>query len=249
MNYLKALLLFIATLFLTWESSYGQSPESPTIVLVHGAWGGGWAFKEVDSILTSQNAIVYRPTLTGQGEKVHLATKDVGLETHITDIVNTILFEELNNIILVGHSYGGMVITGVTDRIPDRIKQLIYVDAFVPEDGESLFTIGRRLGVSEDGFIDASWVPKNAPYPKDVPHPYKTITDKIILKNKQREKISSTYILTVQKGTKPKDDGFYDQMNRAKMKGWPILELEADHNMQWSAPVEFSNMILEIAKD
>ena len=106
--------------------------EVHTFVIVHGAWGGGWAFREVDDMLTAQGHKVYRPTLTGQGERVHLASKDVGLETHIDDVVNTILYEELNDIILVGHSYGGMVVTGVADRIPERISHLIYLDATTP---------------------------------------------------------------------------------------------------------------------
>lgn len=87
-----------------------QNPP-PVYVIVHGAWGGSWAFKEVDQLLTATGSTVYRPSLTGQGERVHLANESIGLETHIMDVVNIILFEELDNIILVGHSYGGMVVT------------------------------------------------------------------------------------------------------------------------------------------
>ena len=111
-----------------------QTPK-PVYVIVHGAWGGGWAFKKVDSLMREKGCIVYRPTLTGQGEKVHLATTAVGLSTHINDVVNTILFEDLHDIILIGHSYGGMVVTGVADSLPGRIKKLIYLDAMVPENG------------------------------------------------------------------------------------------------------------------
>ncbi|MGH8314793.1 MAG: alpha/beta fold hydrolase, partial [Steroidobacterales bacterium] len=110
----------------------------PIIVIVHGAWGGGWAFRQVDELLAGKGYKVFRPQLTGQGERVHLASTDVGLETHITDVVNMIRYEDLHDVILVGHSYGGMVITGVADRVPDRIKRLVYLDAFVPRDGESM---------------------------------------------------------------------------------------------------------------
>src|SRR5918993_1727958 len=119
---------------------YAQQKSQTTFVIVHGAWGGSWAFKKVDSLMTAHGALVYRPSLTGQGERVHLASPEVSLSTHINDVVNMIAFENLNDIVLVGHSYGGMVITGVADRIPERIRKLIYLDALLPVDGESVFT-------------------------------------------------------------------------------------------------------------
>jgi pimeloyl-ACP methyl ester carboxylesterase len=113
----------------------------PTIVIVHGAWGGSWAFRRVEALLREKGFNVYRPQLTGLGERVHLSRPDIGLSTHIDDVVNTILFEDLHDIILLGHSYGGMVISGVADRVPDRIRRLVYVDAFVPIDGESVMSL------------------------------------------------------------------------------------------------------------
>src|SRR5262245_19424255 len=119
------------------QVSSGQTPKTdtpskPTIVIVHGAWGGAWAFKKVEALIREKNFQVYRPQLTGQGDRVHLARPDIGLSTHIDDVVNMILYEDLRDIILVGHSYGGMVISGVADRVPDRIKKLVYLDALVP---------------------------------------------------------------------------------------------------------------------
>jgi pimeloyl-ACP methyl ester carboxylesterase len=125
-----------------------------TYVLVHGGWGGGWAFRALDSLLTAAGHRVYRPTLTGLGERMHLATSEVGLSTHVTDIVNVLLFENLRDVVLVGHSYGGMVITGGADRVPERIRHLVYVDAFVPEDGESVVTASR--GTRLEGFARRS---------------------------------------------------------------------------------------------
>src|SRR3984957_4235854 len=107
-----------------------------TYVLVHGAWGGGWDWKHVDDLLTADGFKVYRASLTGQGERAHLANTNIDLNTHIQDVVNIILWEDLHNVVLVGHSYGGMVITGVADRIPERLKHVIYVDALLPENGE-----------------------------------------------------------------------------------------------------------------
>ena len=98
-----------------------------TYVIIHGAWGGAWDWKDIDHRLRADGHDVYRPTLTGQGERVHLATPDIDLTTHITDVVNVIKFEKLQDIILVGHSYGGMVITGVAEKLADRIKAMKFI--------------------------------------------------------------------------------------------------------------------------
>jgi len=110
---------------------------------VHGAWGGSWDWRRADSILTAHGHRVYRPSLTGLGDRVHLASPTIGLLTHITDIVNVLVWEDLHDVILVGHSYGGMVITGVADQVPQRIRHLIYLDAFLPDSGESVRTLAR----------------------------------------------------------------------------------------------------------
>lgn len=224
--------------------------SKPVYVIVHGAWGGGWAFRKVDSLLTAAGAKVYRPTLTGQGERVHLASKDVGLNTHILDIVNTILYEDLHDIIVVGHSYGGMVVAGVADSLLGRIKKRIYLDAMVPSDGEGVFSIQgsgtERTRQSVNGFLPPSWVKDGTLPPKDVPHSLKTLRDTIVLKNKLAGKIPTTYILTVEKGKDPKDDSFASQAERVRKKGWPVLQLEADHNAQWSAPEALVKMLTEI---
>lgn len=112
-----------------------------TFVLVHGAWSGGWCYHKVAALLRAQGHTVFTPTLTGQGERAHLLAGSVNLSTHIADILNVFHYEGLSDVILAGHSYGGMVITGVADRIPEKIAALVYLDAFLPEDGQSLFDI------------------------------------------------------------------------------------------------------------
>jgi pimeloyl-ACP methyl ester carboxylesterase len=229
--------------------AYAQPDTKPVYVFVHGTWGGGWAWKEVDSLLTADGSVVYRPTLTGQGERVHLASDDVGLQTHILDIVNTILYEDLHDIILVGHSYGGMVIAGVADSVPDRIKKLIYLDALVPENGESLNTIFKN-NISKfeivNGYIIPFWVPEGKSPPKDVPQPIHTWTDPIILDNPKRLNVPTFYILTVEKSKDPNLDDFDSQAQRARDNGWPVLQLESDHNAQWSAPGELVKLLKAI---
>lgn len=112
-----------------------------TFVLVHGAWHGGWCWRDVARILRRDGHEVHTPTLTGLGDRVHLQSPEVGLSVHIEDVVNTIEFENLRNVVLCGHSYGGMVITGVADRIPERLAAIVYLDALVPEDGNCVFDL------------------------------------------------------------------------------------------------------------
>ena len=107
-------------------------------VLVHPAWFGGWCWRKVTPLLRDRGHEVYTPTLTGLGERAHLASREISLATHIEDVVNVLQFEDLHRVILIGNSSGGMVITGVADRVPKRIAQVVYLDAFVPGDGQSL---------------------------------------------------------------------------------------------------------------
>ena len=252
----RTLLLTLALMFtqVVAVSGQTQSPTTnakPTIVIVHGAWGGSWAFRRVDALLREKGFNVYRPQLTGLGERVHLSRPDIGLSTHIDDVVNTILYEDLHDITLVGHSYGGMVITGVADRVPDRIKRLVYLDAIVPNDGESVSTImGTRNDwikqMTKGDYIVPMWVKPDQPPPHDVPQSLKTFTEPIVLKNEAARKLPATYILTVEKGKEAKDDDFFPQSQRAKDKGWTLLQLTADHNAQWSAPEALVEMLASI---
>ncbi|QEH82034.1 alpha/beta hydrolase [Sphingomonas sp. C8-2] len=118
----------------------GAAPsQARTYVLVHGAWHGGWCWRDTAAILRKAGHVAHMPTLSGLGERSHLGVDIVNLDLHIKDVVNLITFEELTDIVLVGHSYAGMVITGVADRLADRIRSIVYLDAFVPQkDGDSV---------------------------------------------------------------------------------------------------------------
>lgn len=107
------------------------------IVLVHGSFHGGWCWREAAARLRALGHDVFTPTLTGLGERSHLISAGVNLDVHIQDVVNVILWEELRDVVLLGHSYGGMPITGAADQIADRLSALVYLDAFTPEDGAS----------------------------------------------------------------------------------------------------------------
>jgi pimeloyl-ACP methyl ester carboxylesterase len=246
----------VGSLFLAASCVLAQQTESrttspatakETFVLVHGAWAGGWEWKGIGQRLLADGYTVYRPTLTGQGERVHLATDSTDVNTHITDVVNTILFEDLHDVILMGHSYGGVVVTGVVDKIPDRIKAVIYVDAFVPEDGESAnAVVGRsRTPTTGPAFLNpAGW-----PYPPDrkppyiVPMPAKAFSTPLSLKNADARKVPGVYILTVDRGKTPEQDMFYKSYERARSRGWPIHVMEADHVVHLSKPDELLKLL------
>ncbi len=117
-----------------------------TFVLVHGGWHGGWCWQKVLPFLEAAGHEVYAPTLTGMAERAAELTPDVGLDTHIQDVVGLLDEKDLHGVVLVGHSYAGFVITGVVDRAPERIAHLVYLDTFVPRDGESMTNISRIMG-------------------------------------------------------------------------------------------------------
>ena len=128
----------------------GETIPPLTFVLVHGAWHGGWCYRETAVALRAAGHTVFTPTLTGLGERSHLNRENITLETHIRDICGCIEAEELSDVILCGHSYGGLVITGVADRMASRIQRLVYLDAFVPEHGQSLISCLSQA-LSEEG--------------------------------------------------------------------------------------------------
>jgi len=237
-----------------------NSPASPsaanrqkfTYVIVHGAWGGGWDWKHVDQLLSADGHTVYRPTLTGLGEHSNLDSTNIDLDTHIQDVVNVILWEDLHDVVLVGHSYGGMVITGVADRVPDRIRHVIYLDALLPENGEDAnnarpgWTNRFKVPVT-DGFIVPPWVKGNPPPPHDVPMPAKTFSQPIVLTNQAAaQKLPTTYILTVDPGRPPEQDDVYACYLRARSRGWPVLIMEGDHNVQRSHPQELVKLLEQL---
>ena len=244
---MRFLIVFLLVLGFVAPVSRGAPASAPsTFVFVHGAWGGGWQWKKVDLLLSADGHKVYRPTLTGLGERVHLASPDITLTTHITDIVNFILWENLHDVVLVGHSYGGMVVTGVMDRVPDRIRQVIFIDAVVPNDGESMndaFGSAPLADQIKDGFVPASWVKPGHPIPYDVPHPAKTLSEPVSFKNPAALKIPGTYLLAVAPGKKIEEGHFYKFYERAKSRGWATFTMESDHNPEWFKPKELAVLL------
>lgn len=142
-----------------------------TFLVCHGAWGGGWSWKKMHPLMQAAGHRLVTPTYTGLGERAHLANPSIDLDTHIADVLNVIRYEDLSDIVLLGHSYGGMVATGVADRARDRITQLIYLDAFVPDDGQSLFDLNEpgRASLRELAQAGDGWRVQPNPTPPDTP--------------------------------------------------------------------------------
>ncbi len=225
-----------------------KTPSAKTILVCHGAWSGGWSWKKVFPLAQAAGYRLVVPTYTGLGEREHLAGPAIDLETHIQDILSAIKFEGLDDIILLGHSYGGMVATGVADRARDRINQLIYLDAFVPRDGQSLFDLNEagRPGIEASAKNGDGWrvAPLSPPpdtsaedldwiMPRRVPMPIKCFQMKLKLQHGEPA-MPRSYIYA---GRITPADTFGQFSRRAQNEpGWRHVEIDASHAPNISAP-------------
>ncbi|AKD58457.1 hypothetical protein SD10_10665 [Spirosoma radiotolerans] len=232
---------------------FAQTHQPRTFLLVHGAWSGGWDYAQVETILRAKGDKVYRPTLTGLGERVHLANPTINLTTFISDIVNVIKFEDLHNVILVGHSFGGMVISGVAEQLPDRISKLIYLDAMVPNDGESAQMVCGDLWNSlmashvKDGFMEYPFGPVRSIPPMDVAQSLKTFTEPLSLRNPLVKTIPTTFIVMTKNG---QSQAANDQMGlvKARQRHWQIASLEGGHYAMREQPEQLVKKLEEVLK-
>ncbi|MDQ0640265.1 pimeloyl-ACP methyl ester carboxylesterase [Pedobacter sp. W3I1] len=233
--------------------AYGQQHHTRIFLFVPGAWDGGWDYAKVDSILSAHGDMVYRPTLTGLGEKVHLANPEINLTTYINDIMNVIRFEDLHNVILIGHSYGGMVISGVAEKMPERIKQLIYLDAMVPNDGESAKDVCGELwepmtsGNIKDGMVLYPFGTTKPTPPIDVPQPLNTFTEPLKISNRMVKKIPTAFLQMTKNG---KGSPGHDKMGitRAQARKWKIYTLEGGHYSMREQPDNLVKKLEEITR-
>jgi pimeloyl-ACP methyl ester carboxylesterase len=235
-----------------------------TFVLVHGGFHGGWCWKRVTPYLRAAGHEAYAPTLTGLGERSHLASPENNLSTHIQDILNVLTYEDLTDVVLVGHSYSGMVITGVADRAPERVISLVYLDAFVPEDGQSLRDIFRppssQAASSEVVLLDGWRVPypyRERPFgitsetdvhwvlDKITPQSINTFVEPIRFVNGGAPTIPRTYIYLRPPGEQPTDTEFVWFAERARTQpGWTYHELVSGHDAMIIVPEAVAAILL-----
>ena len=265
---LSATCLFLFFLSATAADS-APAPAKYTYVIVHGAFGGGWDWKNVAGLLTADGHTVYRPTLTGLGERAHLSSPDIGLSTHVNDIVNVILYEDLHDVVLVGHSYAGMVVSGVIDRVPERIRHVIYLDAFIPEDGESANECWRAQGVPpfrtdgqdevrdlspilkmkvSHGFITLTTIDPHTPPPIEAPQPLRTWTEPVSLKNPAAKKLRGSAVWFIEKNDPPTIAGNI-LGQRAAARGWENRFLVSDHLAERTHPRELAALLEQIVRE
>ena len=237
-----------------------MSSTSPkTFLVCHGAWSAGWAWKKMHPLMSKAGHRLVTPSYTGLGERAHLAIPSIDLETHITDMLNVIKYEDLRDIVLIGHSYGGMVATGVADRARDKVKQLIYIDAFVPDDGQSLLDLNEkdRARVEETASSGDGWrVPPNPPPPDTPPAdvdwlserrvhmPIKCFQTRLKLHGGSLT-LPRSYIYATR--TTPADTfGRFAKMAKADA-AWRYYEIDASHAPNVTAPDALMALLDEIA--
>jgi pimeloyl-ACP methyl ester carboxylesterase len=231
-----------------------------TFVLLHGAWHGGWCWSRVAGLLRSEGHTVHCPTFTGVSDRAHVLSPSVGLSTHIEDIARLLDFEDLHDVVLVGHSYAGLVVSGVAQRRPGRLALRVHLDAFVPRDGEAGIDllpeqVARHyresvagpgfgwlipprslgvLGVTEEADLD--WLA-----PRLTPHPWLTYTEPVVLGPEEAEVpgefVECTEWMRV----------FQPYAERARQRGWPVHELPTGHEAMVTAPDTLAKVLLEVA--
>lgn len=256
---LRFLTLLVGFAVLAATAAHAAQPSTPgdkhTFVLVHGATAGGWEWKSTGKFLSDDGHTVYRATLTGLGERMHLNSTDVDLQTHINDVVNLILFEDLRDVVLTGHSYGGMVITGVMDRVPERIKHVVFLDAAVPDDGMSLWQLFGANGPRDperfkDGFMQVPWVKPNTPPPHNVKQSIKCFDQPVSYKNPAALKLPVTYVAFIPKDQSAEERAKRDKSwQRAEARGWTIRTFPGGHVAQQEDPRGVATLIEQSVND
>ena len=229
-----------------------------TFVLVHGAWGGSYGFRNVRRQLHQAGHEVYTPSLTGIGERQHLTGPWVDLATHVTDVVNTVRYQDLDEVVLLGFSYGGMVVTGALDRLGDRVRSLVYLDAFVPDDGQSVAVLA---GFTIEDGLGMPWAMPPRPRQLDTPEaqawsearrvdqPVRTFTQPVSLTLPLEERgIPLTYIKATADPDEADDSAFWQAARRAHASAdWAYHEIDTNHMVPLTRPDELAALLAELA--
>jgi pimeloyl-ACP methyl ester carboxylesterase len=231
-----------------------------TFLVCTGAWSAGWAWKKMHPLMSAAGHRLVTPTYTGLGEREHLANPSIDLETHIQDILNVVRYDDLCDIVLIGHSYGGMVATGVADRARDRITQLIYLDAFVPRDGQSLLDLNeparqRMLELAKSG--DGWRIPPNPTPPDTSPADLEWLTERRVdmpikcfemgIKLQREPTLPRSYIYATRIAPA---DTFGQFVKRAKSEsGWRYYEIDASHSPHVTTPETLMPLLQKIVSN
>jgi pimeloyl-ACP methyl ester carboxylesterase len=253
--------LLVGTLLSGHVSSQNPPAKNRPIVLLHGGWQGGWCWKKLTPLLLAEGHSVYTPTLTGMGDRTHLANLEINLDTHIQDVLAFLEMEDLNDVVLVGHSYAGFIISAVAERAGDRLHSLVYLDAFVPENGkrmtdyilpkelrEAFIKSGRESGFLEPIPLEALGVSDSSDLawatPRVVKQPFATFDQPIRLTLPAASNLPHTYIACT--NSPSSTVGQFAEVVRDD-PSWNFYELSTGHQAMMSAPLELSQILLAVS--
>lgn len=250
------------------DTTRNDSPDTPlrfNFVLVHGAWHGGWVWRSVMDELTGRGHRVMAPTMTGLGERHHLIASATSLDVNIADIVNVIEAEELNDVVLVGHSYGGLVASGVADRVPHALRTIVFLDSLLVESGQCAFDVlpasvvderresvrasGQSLGMPVSG-LKGTGIPDDHPLAGWVlrrltPHPLATYTTPLLLEHPPGNALPCTYVHCANPS--------YDTLAhvrehvRSRQPDWGWESIDTGHDAMVLAPVLLADLLERLA--
>lgn len=250
--------------------SFAQSPSQShhprrrrPVVLVHDSWHGGWCWRQVSQRLRTAGHPTFAPTLTGLGERAHLRSPAIGLDTHIVDVAAVIECEELDEIVLVGHGYAGVVLAGVADRMTDRLAHVVLLDAIIPKAGQSMWDLlapeisdrqsrnlidgylvrppsPANLGVPDSETTESQWLSRRL-----TPHPAGCFTQPLALKNGGFSPLPRTYIDCIRPSVYGAEDPFA-QAARSE-PGWTVQTIDSGHESMITAPDALARLLLDIA--
>ena len=224
------------------------SRKQVTFVLVHGAWHGGWSWKRLAPFLRAAGHQVYAPTMTGMAERAHQLNEDVDLDRHVQDIVETLFYEDLREVVLVGHSSGGPVITGVAEKVPERLSHLIYLDAFLLEDAKALSDYAPIAPTRADGwrvpaprldFVDGrvrAWAELRL-----TDQPMKTFTQPLQISADRTQGLAKTYIQLSNDFP-----WFNEAAARAKRNGYGYRSFISNHEALLDQPAAVAKILQEV---
>jgi pimeloyl-ACP methyl ester carboxylesterase len=238
-----------------------QDADAATYVLVHGGWSGAHGFRRVRRDLQTRGHRVFTPSLTGIGERVHLLSPQIDLTTHVQDVVNVVLYEDLRDVVLLGFSYGGAVVTGAVEHIGSRIRELVYLDAFVPGPGDTVAGLAGRDAVHGFG-LGAEWLAPPPPRDFDDPdeaawqnarrgeHPLRCFSEPVRLSVPLEEhSFGLTYIkATADTRDAPGGEAFWSAAERAQASDrWRYYEIDTTHMVASNQPEQLADILLALA--
>lgn len=257
----RDLLTTATAITLAANANVAAETSRQTYLLVHGAWHGGWCWRDIRVPLQAAGHAVFTPSLTGLGDRLHLRSPEVDLSTHVADVVNLMEFEDMQDVILVGHSYAGHVVSWVADKTKERLRHIVYLDAALPTDGESFLPPGvgeERMKVAKDGYLmapnsmDFLGIPKDHPLygwveGKLVEHPLPTLMETVRFENGGPAGVPKTFVRCLQGSRMTSGEPDPVAAIAANDPEWNYITIDTGHDLMVTAPERTTELLLSVA--